>query len=507
MRLHSYLGRLALPTALIGLATIGLAPPAHAFPGDERPLVEVFVPDEIVTVDGKSKTVEFTVVNGGETTAEDLVADFGSDDDPIPSSIAVTPPQGCDDLRNCELGDLAPGALKSFKFQVEPGADLSELSGATFPIFVRDRGAQWYVSADVSVFRVKAGVDLEVGAVENMKLAPGKSATVPVVVRNAGNRPVERVTVVLAGDDFISFPTTYSNCVAIDDVAATACFFEQPLGPDEVLTVSGATPLKLKVAADAPGPADYFAAVFATHVDPDLGIAERAAKRVAAAPTSRQLKLVPVNGQRAGAAEDEEPELNDWDNAVAFEVKVSRNPADTVAVGATFAGAVGETRTVEVGLRNDGPAATFGPFQGWVAGAMVTIPAGVDLTKVDENCFAMSDDSPIGEGPGEVHGRAYVCLTLENVKRGEEVLFSFTGKITGASAAGSVAVDGGVQDPKKSNDKAEIGIKLTAGGSGGGLPVTGAPAGLLAGGGALLLAAGAIAFVTARRRRIVTVVE
>lgn len=503
MRLHSFLGRFSLPVALIGLATIGLTLPAQADPADERPLVDVFVPDEIVTIEGKSKTVEFAVVNGGATTAEGLIASFGSDDRPIPSSLEVTPPQGCTDLRSCELGDIAPGDVKTFTFKVERDAGLPELSGAEFPIFVGDRTAQWYVSTDVSVLRVKAGVDLEVGAVDPIKLAPGKSATVPVAVRNTGNRPVDRVTVVLAGEDFLSFPATYSNCVPIEGLAGTACFFDEPLGPDEALTVSGATPLRVKAAADAPGPADYFAAVFATHVDADLGIAVRAAKRVADAPKSRQLEL--VDPRRAAA--DDDAELNGWDNVAAFEVKVSRNPADTVAVGATFAGAVGETRTVEVGLRNDGPAATFGPFQGWIAGAMVTIPAGVGLTKVDENCFAMSEEEPAGDEPGQVHGREYVCLTPENVKRGEEVLFSFTGRITGASPAGSVVVDGGEQDPEKSNDTAAIAVKLTAGGSGGGLPVTGAPAGLLAGGGALLLAAGAVAFVTARRRRIVTVVE
>ncbi|MEV4703566.1 hypothetical protein [Actinoplanes sp. NPDC049316] len=505
MRLHSFLGRSALPLALIGLATMGAALPAHADPGDDRPEVGVYVPERVVTVDSKTKTVEFVVSNESDVKAEDLVAGFGSADDPVPASLVLTPPQGCTDTSACKLGDLEPGDFRSVKFQVQPTGALPAL-GASFPIVVRDASSTWQAAAQVTVVRAEAGVDLEMGAVEDIKLAPGRSAKVPVVVRNAGNRTVDSVAIILAGTPFISFPATYSNCLAVEELEGTACFFDQPLGPDEVLTVSDATPLKVKVAADAPGPADYLGAVFATDPD-DLELADLAAQKVAAAPKASQLKLVRMPKQRTAAAAAQGGDLNGWDNATTFRVKVSSNPADSAAVGATFAGAVGETRTVQVGVRNNGPAATMGPFQGWITSAMVEIPKGVALTKVDEDCFAMSDGAPEDMEPGKVRGRAYVCFTLDSVKKGDKALFSFTGRITGDSPAGSVTVDGGDQDPVKSNDVAPITVELTAGGSGGGLPVTGSPAGLLAGGGALLLAAGAVAFVTARRRRIVTVAE
>jgi LPXTG-motif cell wall-anchored protein len=76
----------------------------------------------------------------------------------------------------------------------------------------------------------------------------------------------------------------------------------------------------------------------------------------------------------------------------------------------------------------------------------------------------------------------------------------------GRSTAGTVVADGGVQDAVKAGDRAAFTVKLGAGGKGGDLPVTGAPAGSIALGGVLLLAGGATAFVVARRRRIVTVV-
>jgi len=94
--------------------------------------------------------------------------------------------------------------------------------------------------------------------------------------------------------------------------------------------------------------------------------------------------------------------------------------------------------------------------------------------------------------------------------KGEEVRFSFTVRIENGlnEEEGVITVNGGTDDPKTGNNTAKILVKVPGdGGSGGGLPVTGAPAGLLAGGGALLLIGGVIAFVLARRRRIVTVAE
>ncbi|MEV4637944.1 hypothetical protein AB0J80_11375 [Actinoplanes sp. NPDC049548] len=502
MRLHTFLGRFALSLALVGLASIGSALPAQADPEEERAEVEVFVPDRIVTLDGKAKTVEFQVFNVGGVPAEGVRVEFTDDDgSPIPASVGFTAPEGCAP-DGCDVGELAVGARKSYKFQVRPTADLPEL-GETVTVSARDGSGESVSLAHVSVLRAEAGVDLEVGTIEDMKVAPGKSATVPVVVRNAGNRPVEGLAVILAGAPFLSFASTYSNCVKVDELFGVACVFEQTLGADEVFTLSAATPMRVKVAANAPGPGEYFAGAIATGLDEDSDLALLAA-RERASTAKAPLKLVPVNQRRSSAAEGE---LNDWDNIASFFVKVSKNPADNVAVGATFTGAVGDTRTVKVGVRNDGPAAMLGPLQGWISFSKVRIPAGVELTKVDRDCMAVVDGKPVGDDGGEVHGRDYVCIAIENLGKGEQAVFSFTGTITGASSAGSVTVDGGEQDSKKSNDVAQIAVQLTAGGSGGGLPVTGAPAGLLAGGGALLLAAGAAAFVIARRRRIVTVAE
>jgi hypothetical protein len=504
MRLHTLLGRLALPVAMIGLTSLGVAAPAHAAPEDQEPEVFVFVPDRVVTVDGRAKTVTFDVINSGEVAASGVVAEFGSDESPIPASVGFTPPQGCTPTA-CDVGNLAPGARKSYSFTVKPTATLPEL-GASFGISVHDRGAEWIEGATVTVVRTEAGVDLEVGAVKDISLAPGKSATVPVAVRNAGNKAVDGVAIVLAGAPYVSFPNKYSNCVAAADLYGVICVFQQRLAEDEVLTISPSTPLKVKAAADAPGPQSYYAGLFALGLGDELELTAAAKKKAAAAPES-QLELVPA---RRGRADDVDPdELNEWDNVTSFFVKVSKNPADSVAIGGTFAGAIGDTRTIKVGIRNAGPAATLEPTAGWSLSADVTIPSGLELTKVDRNCFPLADGEPLPEQAGQVSGHFYRCLVADNLGVGAKALFSFTAKIENGDNEdeGSIKVDGGVQDPRTSNNVAKIEVRLTGGGSGGGLPVTGAPAGTVAAGGALLLAGGVAAFVLARRRRIVTVAE
>jgi hypothetical protein len=504
MRLSTLLGRLALPAAMIGLTTFGAAVPAQADHDDPQREVLVFVPDRVVTVDGRAKTVTFDVINVGEITAPGLVAQFGSDESPIPASLGFTPPQGCTPTA-CVVGDLAPGARKSYKFTVKPTADLPEL-GASFAISVHDGDVAWGDSATVTVVPTESGVDLEVGGVKDINLAPGRSATVPVSVRNAGNRAVDRVAIVLAGAPYVGFPNSYSNCVTVDDLYGVICVFDQRLDADEVLTVSPSTPLKVKAAPDAPGPQSYYAGLYAFGADDEDDMAAAAAKKAAAAPES-QLKLVPV---RRGMADGvDESELNEWDNVTSFFVNVSKNPADSVAIGDSFAGAIGDTRTIKVGFRNDGPAATLDPSLSWILSAKVRIPSGLVLTKVDQNCLPLTDGEPVWERAGHVHGHDYLCLTAGNLGKGEKAFFSFTAKIEDGQHEdeGSITVDGGVQDPKTGNNVAKIDVKLTGGGSGGGLPVTGAPAGLVAVGGALLLVGGAVAVVLARRRRIVTVAE
>ncbi|MET8151367.1 hypothetical protein ACIBSW_25475 [Actinoplanes sp. NPDC049668] len=506
MRLHSLVGRLVLPVAMIGVTGLCATAPAHAAPDSGIASVVIVAPTRVVTTDGRAKSVLFDVFNNGDVGLEGLVVEYNGVDSKIDPSVGFAAPAGCD-ADSCELGDMAPSTRKRYHFTVDPTADLPAL-GSSFDISVRDGSGASRSSTTITVVRAAQGVDLEVADIDDVSLAPGKSAPIPLAVRNNGNKAVEGFVVAFPGDRYLSFPNSYRNCVDEQELAGVICFFEQALAPGDVLTFDESKPMNVKVAANAAGPADYLAGVFAFDVDrPDSAVA--AARKSAAKRSGDRLVLVPARSAKAVTVY--ESDLNDWDNVTSFLVKVSANPADLVAIGGTFTGEIGDTRTIKVGVRNDGPADSVEPVPGGYLSTSVTIPSGLKLTKVDRNCVPSADGEPDWDQWGKISGHYYACVPRQGLAKGAEARFSFTAKIeNGRNEDGGVlSVNGGAQDPKTANNTAFIDVSVTGsgGGSGGGLPVTGAPAGLLAGGGALLLIGGVIAFVLARRRRIVTVAE
>ncbi|GAA2492281.1 hypothetical protein [Winogradskya humida] len=493
MRLHTLLGRFALPLVLTTLATAGAGLPAYAddpIPADPGGMF-INVPERVVAVDGKSKTIEADLVYIGEEKAKDVTVSFG---DQVPASIGLSTPKDCTG-NVCPIGDLdANGTAVKFSFTVSPTADLPKL-GETLTIVAKDSTGTLAAAAKVQIISTRTGIDLELNPIKDMKLAPGKSADVPIVIRNTGNKTAEGVGVVLVGADFISFPAKYTNCEQVDELEGTVCLFDQPIEGDQIFTLSDKTPMKVKVAADAPGPGLYGVGAFALALNDldELGL-DSAAKAAESTSAGTKLKLEPLAQARALAGNNDidENELNEWDNAASFLITVGRNPADSVALGATFTGGIGDKRTIKVGIRNDGPAATASIMQGWLSTAEIKLPAGIDPTEIDPSCEKMAD-------------HVYLCLVFESLHKGEQQFFSFSGTVEGTSKPGSITIEPGPQDTKASNNTAAIEVKLSTGGEGGGLPVTGAPTGFVLGGGAALLLAGGVLFYVARRRRIVTV--
>jgi len=506
-RLKSLAIRLAVPIAMIGMSAIGAASPAHAeaeLSQVELPQVQIFVPGPVVTTDGGSKTVPFEVINVGKTAATGLVVDFGSAASPIDPRIGFQPPTGCTPT-GCTVRDLAPGASKSYTFTVRPTAELPEL-GASFALTVHDAGAEWQGSATVTVVRAGSGIDLETAKIPDIKLAAGKSAVLPISVRNNGNKATDGVAIALAAQPFVTFPNNYSNCVDVDILPGIVCVFDLTLAPGAVFTMSPATPLTVTADPAAPGPADYRSSMFAFGPGDETSDADLAAAMKAAKQTGTKLQLVPAAQSLAA----DQGELNVWDNSTSFFVKVPLNPADSAAIGDTFEGKIGDIATVKIGVRNKGPATVLGPSEDWKYSAEVRTPSGLALTKVDKRCFPNGDGDPSWDKPGQISGHEYVCVASEWLAAGKQDLFSFSGKIEDGENEdeGTIKVLGGVQDLNEANDIAKVNVKVTAassgsgsGGTGGGLPITGAPAGQIAGAGLLLVLTGALALLLTRRRQ------
>jgi LPXTG-motif cell wall-anchored protein len=477
------------------LALTGLATPAHAETG--VPLVGLDVPEQVAVIEGHTKSITATVFNEGSGTAKGVVLTFGTTQNPVDPSVGLVLPAGCD-AHACTVGDLAPGAKKRYTFTLTLTA-AAELT-STFDITVGGADGALDLDTPLTVVRAKGGVDIALAPIDDMKLDRGQSANVPILVRNDGSEEVSGVGVFMIVQSGLQALSAYRNCQADSEaeIGIVVCLFDQKLPAGSTFTVPSETPIKVKVAADAGGPYNYGAVALA------VGVTEEDLSSLAA-KSGPTLRLQSVKSAKA-ADDDEGDDLNPDDNLADFTVAVGKSAADSAAVGATFSGAVGDKATVRVGVRNLGPTALIPPSLQWFQTVRVTIPTGIDLTKVDELCApgAVTSIFDVKES-GVVQGRVYTCFVLTRLTKGATTTFSFTGKIAdGTHGTGSAVVDGGVQDTNAANDKAGITVKLTAGGGGGGLPITGAPTAWLALGGAALLLLGAAAFGLARRRRIVT---
>ncbi|GAA3347524.1 hypothetical protein GCM10020358_62640 [Amorphoplanes nipponensis] len=504
LRMNNLAMRLVLPVALLGMTAVGAATPAYAEAGAARPDLEISVPDRVVTTAGGTKSVPFEVVNTGRTPATGLVVDFATAAAPLDPRLGFQPPAGCT-ATGCAVGDLATGARKAYTFTVTPTKELPA-SGAGLTLSAHDADGEWHEAVTVTVVRAAGGIDLETAAIPELKLAAGASAVLPIKVRNNGDQPTEGIAIALAAPRYLTFPKQYANCVEVADLPGVVCAFDLALAPGSVFSIAPSTPITIAADKAAPGPARYDAGMYAFGLDDeDTDAASLAAATEALKQPGAKLKLVPA--VQALAVDDSE--LNEWDNVISFRVRVPLNQADSVAIGDAFEGKVGDTRTVEVGFRNDGPAAVLPPPAKGKHAARVHIPSGLKLTKVDKDCVPDGDGEPSWNRPGQVSGHDYLCVAAASLAPGAKALFSFTAKIENGDNedAGSITVDGGVQDKKTSNNVAKIEVKLTtgtgSGGTGGGLPVTGAPTGRIAGVGMLFVLTGALALVLTRRRRTV----
>jgi hypothetical protein len=529
MRSLTLLGRLGLPAVLTGLALTVAGPalaapstpptadpsvsaepstpsgPRPSSPGDpDGPEVPWVLADQpwVVNIAGNHKALPIVVTNESPVVAHGVTVTI--DASAATTAFTVDLPgaaQGCvvtGTIAECTIAELAPSAGRKYTVDLGPGAD--RYGEGRITVTTTATGMPGEETQETILQRAEPGVDMVIAGIDDMLLKPGQSAPVPVAVKNEGDASADGTVLIIGAMPYIETPNPYSNCERFEDFEALYCFFDSPLPPGEVFTIDPSTPLTVTVAADAPGPYDYSAFV---GVGPVSSVEEDFAAKVAK-KKGPELKLVPLV---SAAAE----ELNDFDNFTDFEVTVPRTVADSAAVGATIAGAVGDTRTIEVGIRNNGPADTLMASQEWALSAYVVLPEDVEPLKVDDNCVPTGDNGPEWESFGKVDGSDYVCYPAGPVDKGATTGFAFTVKITGSrDNEGAIYVDGGAQDDNDSNTVASIPLKVsggTGGGDGGSLPITGAPAAMIAGGGALLLIGGAAAFVVARRRRIVTVVE
>lgn len=502
MRNKTPLGRFGLACAAASVVALAAAAPARAAEpvefGWAQPSIEYVVN---IAMDATTpKPIKVDVINSVPAAAIDVTVKI--DATAVSDAFQLDLPgaaQGCTvagKVATCTLDELAGDSTHTYTIAALPGdLDVLEYQGlikvttsaANMP---EDQQAEGYVQL------AWPGVDLVIDKMDDVKLGPGQSTKVPIRAANTGTVAASGVEIVLSTTLDLTFPKQYENCDYNPDFLELTCWVLGDVAPGEVFTIANDTPLLVAVKDKAAGPSTegVWARVAPLGEEQVEELAARAATKRSSGPQLRLAEVGPV------------PDLNDYDNFTEFSVEVPKTAADTVAIGGAITGAVGEAVDLEVGMRNDGPHNVIKPGEEWAPSALVTLPAGVKALKVSDRCWPVVDGEPQWEDAGQVNGLVYLCWPSDSLEVGKSSHFPFRVEIVDtASAAGSIVVDGGVQDPDTANNTAEI--TIGTGGGGGGLPVTGARAGLVAGVGALLVAAGAVMVVLLRRRRIVTVVE
>lgn len=348
-----------------------------------------------------------------------------------------------------------------------------------------------------SPVRIGEGVDLSAAGPDRISAAPGGHAALRPRVRNTGRVAVDGAALLLFTAAAALRPAPrFGNCRYGEVVL---CTFAGELAPGR--TYRTAEPLQLPVPHDVAAPGATTAlGIWLTPTDlADLthGATEAELGRPG---TGGDLRLVEESSRAARAAGAPQTDVDPEGNYFWTEIAITgRHPADLAAVGATITGAQGARVSTRLGLRNRGPATLDPDFTGIeVFGVLVTPPKGTTVVSADERCWPVL--LPEATRPG-----FYSCTPDERLRSGQSALFDFTFRIDadGRESTGAVSVQGAQgADPVRSNDTAKIVVNPEAGGTGGGLPVTGAPGGVLVGAGLLLLLAGTAGAVLARRRRL-----
>ncbi|MEU9390034.1 hypothetical protein AB0D86_08525 [Streptomyces sp. NPDC048324] len=298
---------------------------------------------------------------------------------------------------------------------------------------------------------------------------PGAGFDVPASFTNSG-APVGRVYLSYSVTRGLSHTELPSNCLRYEVASfdeepgksVAVCEFDQTVKPGVVYAPEKALTLKaldralydrlrVVVATDDPAPTDGAA-------EPVRG-------------TGPAVRLVERPDEKpAGPGHSEHP---DWDAA---DVKVTaENTADFQVTGADLKGRVGDTVGLTVRFTNAGPAWVLRDGNISVTKVRIEVPAGTTVVKT----YGFCDKVATG---------GYECGTSqswENEGQGENYTFKLRIDKAVSGAKGSVSLAGPSRpfDDRTANDRADITLHVTGGGSTGGAGSTGGSGSPTSGGG------------------------
>lgn len=434
-----------------------------------------------------AKPVQVTVTNNGPATATAVKVtidttglDTGKVKVELPDSAA-----GCTNTGTvsvCDLAEILPGGHGKTSFLVtgtqagDAGSfTVSVASATTDPDTANNEVTQPLTvlpAEPASVDLVALAQDVYGDYSTKAGVPPGGSAPLFFTFVNSGDQVAEGIDFDVTLPEYVSFAKLPYYCKVTGNVAACQ------RGDLEVPTGGAASIGKyefvLKVAADAPGPM----ALTGGLVD----------VRTSSVGTGSPLRVNAPGFTVRPATGDELADADKGDNSDAFSVfDAPSHKVDLYARTSPVDGAVGATVKLPVTIGNKSAAEAPGAVLTLVA------PSGTQVVGGTEGCTAATPGRKyvckVGTVPGEVEASGDFTLKILSTTIGTDGFVSFTSDAPDANPA---------------DNTAKIVITVS-GGEGGGLPITGAKAGLIGGVGGTVLLAGVGALFMARRRRVVMV--
>ncbi|GAB3156036.1 hypothetical protein GCM10027290_53190 [Micromonospora sonneratiae] len=490
-----------MATALVALGL--LAAPASATPTASADL-NLFVAGNTVVKNAAIKQFRVRLSNAGPDAAQGIRVTI--DASKIKQDVlAFGLPAGPDCVADgptrvtCGLGELADGGnLTDFpalfattpKKQGDAGSFKVTVTSATTDPDTSNNSQTVQVQAAPAGYDLAAvAYDVHADPVARTPIAPGGTGELDWALYNQGSRAVRGIRFEIALPYWVTFAEKRTGCTYDDENNTAVCTRpNRTVRPGEVLQL--AKPIKVKVAANAPGPMTLTGGRVVGYGLGDL--AEEAENRTAAEDDTTVRK--------ADAKVRKRLESDPSDNVASFSVFAAASSIDLAITSTPAEGAVGETVEVGFTMDNNGPA-TGSPF------VTVKAPSGTlalrPATGEYPTCRTASGSIEFVEAP-ELR-----CSFESEFRPGTQFKFSLRFRVVSAPVGsnGSIAVGNGLPSPesKPENNTAAISITLSDGGEGGGLPVTGVQAGLIGGVGVAVVAAGGVMFLMARRRRVVLV--
>ncbi|MFE0252308.1 hypothetical protein [Streptomyces sp. NPDC059010] len=342
-----------------------------------------------------------------------------------------------------------------------------QTAGAIGAVALISLGATPAVAADTAPGLVLG----EMAPFEGVK--PGSTFEVPATFTNTGTEALDKVWLSYTVSHGLNHTDLPSNCTAwkiwgFDEIPVSTqavCKFDQTVKPGVVYAAES------DMRVDALDSALYDTVRVAVTANDNAPGDEASSGPVQG--TGPALKLVErpdATPAAPGSAEHE-----DWD---AQTVKVTAaNTADFLVTGDRLKGRVGDTVDLKLKFTNAGPGWVYNGTVGIpLTHVLIKMPAGTSVTKGNGYCDKQSSGT-------------YECgISQAWVNEGEGETYTFKLKIDKAvqGAKGSVALEAKSRpfDDNKANDKADITLDVTGGGSTGGSGSTGSTGGSGSTGGA-----------------------